>query len=483
MYECPNCGGNLKFSIEDQLMKCDYCQTTFDPYSLKKENDAEEIFAFEATIFTCPQCGGEILSTDNSAAEFCSFCGASTILSGRLSNEKRPVRIIPFKITEASCKKAYLGRMRRALFAPKELKQEKALNQFRGIYIPYYCYHVVQKGAAQLKGKKQYRKGSYDYTDHYRLTGDIDASYSHLSFDASATLDDTISRQIAPYQPCDEKQFTPAFLSGFYADISDIGEDVYIEDAKQIANTASMKKIREMKPFKGLHPDPGITLSSQNTSLCTKTKRPEALMYPVWFMSYRHKDRVAYATINGQTGKISADIPIDPVKYLISTLLLAVLLFLLLNPVLILTPTGLLILSALLSVVTFILFWLETRKIYRRETRLDDKGYQELAARQMKKKSKKKTKKATFTMTFGEFWTYSKAPLFGTQLPGFLGSLFALVIAIIVLMIDPVSDIWYYGGCFLTFLCTLFTMAAILLKYNTLTTRPLPQFARKGDDT
>ena len=37
MYECPNCGGNLKFSIEDQLMKCDYCQTTFDPYSLKKE--------------------------------------------------------------------------------------------------------------------------------------------------------------------------------------------------------------------------------------------------------------------------------------------------------------------------------------------------------------------------------------------------------------------------------------------------------------
>ena len=132
--------------------------------------------------------------------------------------------------------------------------------------------------------------------------------------------------------------------------------------------------------------------------------------------------------------------------------------------------------------VTFILFWLETRKIYRRETRLDDKGYQELAARQMKKKSKKKTKKATFTMTFGEFWTYSKAPVFGTQLPGFLGSLFALVIAIIVLMVDPVSDIWYYGGCFLTFLCTLFTMAAILLKYNTLSTRPLPQFTRKGDD-
>ncbi len=33
MYECPNCGGNLKFDISSQLLKYDYCQTTKDPYS------------------------------------------------------------------------------------------------------------------------------------------------------------------------------------------------------------------------------------------------------------------------------------------------------------------------------------------------------------------------------------------------------------------------------------------------------------------
>ena len=79
MYECPNCGGNLKFDILSQKLKCAHCLTMKDPYEVTREKDAEESNVFEATIFTCPQCAGEILSTDTSAAEFCSFCGASTI--------------------------------------------------------------------------------------------------------------------------------------------------------------------------------------------------------------------------------------------------------------------------------------------------------------------------------------------------------------------------------------------------------------------
>ena len=81
MIACPNCGGNLKFHIPSQQLACEYCSSQFDPYSFdSKEKDAQEQKEFEVTIFSCPQCGGEILSTDNTAAGFCSFCGASTML-------------------------------------------------------------------------------------------------------------------------------------------------------------------------------------------------------------------------------------------------------------------------------------------------------------------------------------------------------------------------------------------------------------------
>ena len=111
MLSCPNCGGNLKFDIPSQQLSCEHCHTLFDPYDFDgKTSDAEESKTFdgdyEVTIFTCPQCGGEILSTDNAAAGFCSFCGASTILYSRISHEKRPNYIIPFQKTKEQCKEA-----------------------------------------------------------------------------------------------------------------------------------------------------------------------------------------------------------------------------------------------------------------------------------------------------------------------------------------------------------------------------------------
>ena len=88
MFECPNCGGNLRFDIPSQQLACDFCHTFHDPYAVTKDHDAVEQDMYDVTVFTCPQCGGELMSTENSAAEFCTFCGASTILSGRISKEK-----------------------------------------------------------------------------------------------------------------------------------------------------------------------------------------------------------------------------------------------------------------------------------------------------------------------------------------------------------------------------------------------------------
>lgn len=78
MYQCPGCGGRLVFDIPSQQLMCDHCSTKYDPYAISKEQDAEESQEYDVTVFKCPNCGGEILSTDNTAANFCSFCGAST---------------------------------------------------------------------------------------------------------------------------------------------------------------------------------------------------------------------------------------------------------------------------------------------------------------------------------------------------------------------------------------------------------------------
>ena len=449
MFTCPNCGGNLKFDISTQQLGCEHCQTQMDPYTFEnKEKDAIETENFDVTIFTCPQCGGEILSTDTSAAEFCTFCGASTILYSRLSKEKRPDYIIPFQKTKEDCKNAYAAIMKKAIFAPDELKNPKYIDGFRGIYIPYWAFYMEQKGPFQLKGSKSRRRGDYIYTDHYALHGEIDAYYKGLSYDASSSFDDTISAKIAPFDVKGMKQFTPAFLSGFYADTADVDAKNYQSEAEAIAYNNSIGTVYSQFP--------GISIQAPNSSmdLNTQTKAIDRTMFPVWFMSYRNGNRVAYTTINGQTGKVVTDLPIDTRKYVKGSLLLALPIFLLLNLFFTISPNILLILSAILAAVSMIFLRYELGQIKKKDSGQTDRGRKDI-----QQPAKENYKSSGFTL-----------------------AILAILIAIGILILNPVSDIFYYVGTILTLAAVFVTIKDLIYYYNIMATRRLPQFDRTGGD-
>ena len=434
MYACPNCGGNLKFDIPSQQLGCEHCQTKMDVYSFEDKNPAtEKQTEFDATVFSCPQCGGEILSTDTSAAEFCTFCGASTILHSRLTKEKRPNYIIPFQKTKEDCKQAYHAMMKKAFFAPDALKDPKYIDGFRGIYMPYWAFYLTQDGSFSLNGTKSKRRGDYIYTDHYLLTGEMDAYYKGLSYDASSSFDDHISEKIAPYDVKGMKAFTPAFLSGFYADTADVDASNYENDAKNIAiNTSTNAIYRE---FNGVRLDSVLSPEVLNTQV----KEVDSAMFPVWFMSYRNAGRVAYATINGQTGKVVADLPIDVRKYLKGSLVLAIPIFILLNLLFTITPFALLIITMLLAIISLVIYSYEISAI--------------------KKKEDMQTK---------------KSPLVST--------IVAIILCAIVAATQPINDIIYYGAVLLSLSAIFYAFKDIIEYYNILSTRRLPQFDRTGGD-
>ena len=433
MYACPNCGGNLKFDIPSQQLGCAYCQTQVDVYSFEDQNPAtEKQNEFEATIFSCPQCGGEILSTDTSAAEFCTFCGASTILHSRLTNEKRPSYIIPFQKTKEDCKKAYSDMMKKAIFAPDALKKPKYIDGFRGIYMPYWAFHLTQEDSFTLKATRSKRRGDYIVTDHYALKGEISAYYKGLSYDAASSFDDSISEKVAPYDVKGMKAFTPAYLSGFYADTADVDASNYEEKAKQIARSHSQTAI--LQEFRG------TSLHLQTPSpVDTQVKEIDSAMFPVWFMSYRNAGRVAYATVNGQTGKVVTDLPVDTKKYGIGSLILALPIFLILNLLFTITPFALLVITAILAIISLLLYSYEVAEI--------------------KKKEEMQIKTSAF-----------------------LGTLFAIITCVVVGILQPVNDLFYYGAAILSLLAIFYSFKDIIGYYNILATRRLPQFDKTGGD-
>lgn len=528
MYECPNCAGNLQFDIASQQLLCAHCDTKVDPYSFYKEKDAEEAAEYEVTVFTCPQCGGRLISEDTTAATFCSFCGSATILDSRISKERRPVHIIPFSRTKEDCRSAYAKMMRRAIFAPKELKDKANIEKFRGIYMPYWIYSFEKQGPITFSGSKSHQRGDYLITKHYKLSSQVESSYQGIAYDASASFSDNLSGAIAPYDLSREQPFAPAFLSGFYADTSDVDDWVYKSEAQDVVLEDSVKNVSKSRVCSRYHAGSHGNKWSLRNALQPDKAEAELAMFPVWFLSYRKGDRVAYAVVNGQTGKAAADLPVDPKKYLAGSLLLAVPLFLLLNRFFTMIPGILLGIAALLALLCMIVSSNQISRILEKEAWEDDRGraFKENKNAGWTNYASQGSNRSRRTST-GRIFLLIVPILLSSLLPVFLlweifrggsglvtGTIFALavacilfrkfvgklfqhfkekwrvlskplaamIIALIILLLQPVSDLYYYGGAILVLATVVWSFMDIIRQHNMLTTRKLPQFNRRGGD-
>lgn len=559
MYECPNCAGNLKFDIARQQLYCEYCDTTVDPYQYHKERDAEETTAegidgetsgkYSVTVFTCPQCGGQILSEDTTAATFCSFCGASTILDSRISRQKRPRYIIPFTKTKEDCRKSYARMMRRAFFAPEELKNAELIERFRGIYMPYWVYSFGKKGGVSFSGRRTYRRGDYRITDHYQLDCEIEAEYRGLAYDASASFSDNLSAAIAPFDLRQGKAFVPSFLSGFCADTNDVEKDVYQTEAEEMAIRDGRRALAGNPVCRKYHAGEGTGAYSLDNALRPSERTAELAMLPVWFLAYRNGERVSYAVVNGQTGKAAADLPVDRRKYLTGSLVLALPLFILLNLFLTITPGRILLLSAFLALLCALVANVQITRILARESGQDDRG---LASRRPAAGEEVLWKKRRRRWNLGNTGGFGKAGLLlllflgsallpsvlirimsrtgraadGANMAVFIMVMLAMIYAavralggrnpgksrnfykrmsrygghfrekwrtlvkpfagigtaIVILIVKPVSDWFYYMGAFLCMGMVLWTIMDIIKHHNLLATRSIPKFIRKNDN-
>lgn len=525
MYQCSNCGSGLKYDIASRQLLCNHCETYFNPYQVDKESDGYEEEYFEATHFVCPQCGGEILSTDNAAAGFCSYCGASTILTSRITKELRPNKIVPFRITKEQCHGIFKKRMKKAIFAPGDFKDGGSIEGFRGIYMPYWLYRTKQENRVAVKGEKKYRQGNYKITDHYDVTAYISAEYNGFYYDASSAFYDNISEPLAPFDFSDSMDFAPSFYSGFYADIPDVPREVYEEDAVEESFQATFDTFRSNSELK----DIDVNIKNNNTvlkeQLDTKCDMAQGVMLPVWFMSYRSGDRVAYATINGQTGKIVSDVPVDKKKYIAGSIILAIPIFIMLNFLFTLLPSVTLSITSLLAAITSIILYNEMSSIYKKENNIDDKGLNWIKRNIKVGRERTKSDKSSnntgskiskvivifvlagiavswLPMIFLFLGEASKAiiPIIcivisficlinsknkfnGLNIRGrniYFVPVVSSIIAAGIFIINPVSDIFYYIGALIAIISVIIVFMVIIGNYNILCMRYLPQFDKKG---
>ena len=548
MFVCPNCGANINFDPGKQLLHCDFCDTDLSPDSVIQKDDAVESTYTESeadansetgfkeyttTIYTCKECGGEILAYDNTVATFCSYCGASTVLSSRIGKERAPEYIIPFKITKQQSAELYKKAVKKALFAPAYMKEDTVIEKFRGIYMPYWIYDFKENRPASLRGQEDHRSGDYIIHTHYDINTNVDAEYNGLAYDASSQFNDNLSEAIAPFDFNTAVPFNTTYMSGFYADAADTDAKLYADQARMIVTADIYNNIARDPAVKK------ITLKTDSMSNLAPEKTESRLGYfPVWFLSCKNKDRITYAVINGQTGEVATDIPIDFKKYLISSLIVTIPLFALLYLVPVIKPTTLIVFALIFSIISMIIVCSQKNKIYVRTFNLDDKGLryrQEQAAKakgpdagtnpQPQPQARPKIKSGAGNDAFFSILAVigfllslcaggvgvvlylcvivplitnarknkskkvvvddskvkAKAPG-GEKFLLCLKPLIGAVIAIAIWLIAPISDEYYYIAALVCMVGVLLSFFDMIKQHNELSTRKPPQFDKRGGD-
>ncbi len=396
MFVCKNCGGNIRFDIKSQKLVCGICNSSFEPEEIQKENDSVDYDFFEATIFTCPQCGAAIMCEDNEAASFCTYCASSTVLTSRISKEKKPDYIIPFKKTKKECIEEFRKITKKAIFAPSQLRDAKVLEQFKAIYIPYWYFNVKQEALFTVNGMEEYK----DYTssmkglNYYNVSGYVEGEYDGICRDGSYDFADDLGERIAPYFTAEKKKFYPSYLSGFYADTTDIPAKVYEHEAAEIANDIA-RDVLAGEAARGDYKDMKVYLSNDEATkqFNTQVTAKRALL-PVWFMSFRKKDKVAYMTVNGQTGAAATDFPISIVKYLIGVLAATILLTVPVTFIMMMFRYDAAKLfqdvTLFISMLSFIIYFIEIKRLQTKDLHSEDAGkfYQKYKVVYIKDKKK-----------------------------------------------------------------------------------------------
>jgi len=377
VFACKNCGGNIIYDIKSKKLVCKICNSSFAPESITKENDSVDYDYFETTIFTCPQCGAKIMCEENEASSFCTYCSSSTVLTSRISKEKKPDYIIPFEKTKEECIASFKKITKKAILAPNELKDEKILDKFKAIYVPYWFYDVTQDNHFSVSAAEMYNNGAAAFTAFVNVTGDINGEFEGLSRDASYNFSDDLGERIAPFFASEKKKFYPSYLSGFYADVSDVPSNVYEHEAVELANDVAREVVTG--EAKAENDKLKIYLSNDEaTKQFGTTVTAKKALYPIWFMSFKQKKKIAYMTVNGQTGRAASDFPVSIPKFLLATFILTLLLFLPALGGMFLfyetAPYMFLDVTLLLSIAAYIIYYVQMKIMQIKDADSEDAG-------------------------------------------------------------------------------------------------------------
>ena len=337
-YQCPACTGPLHYDGASGKLVCDYCGSAYDVkdiearYAKKQaaadtaaEGDAKkaarlprqdspvwsEAEAEGLNSYSCPTCGAELVCDETTAATTCPYCGNPTVLGGKLSGKLKPEYILPFKLDKktaiAQLTRYYKGKA----FLPKAFKSQNHIAEIQGVYVPFWLYDAKADARGRYEGQnsESHREGDYmvTTTQHYDVRREGSAAFAKVPVDGSSKMPNAHMDAIEPYDYRAFQPFSTAYLPGYMADKYDEDADTCQARAhSRMQNSVSSELSASITGYNS------VSTLSENISIDYTAKHYGLL--PDWMLHTKWQGKDYLFAMNGQTGKLVGDLPVDKRK-------------------------------------------------------------------------------------------------------------------------------------------------------------------------
>ncbi len=309
-FKCPNCAGSLALSPETQKLTCEQCGSAFDEQTLlnmSKEADSAKREDGAEAVYNCPSCGAQLVTAETTAATMCYYCHSPVVLAGRLQDDMRPDKVLPFAISKDEAIKKFMKWVKKKRFVPKDYFSAQQLEYFTGVYYPYWSCDMAGACAFEGEGTTTSRvetaRNTTIVTKHYRVVRRGNVTFKDVMRPALQPGDRKLSDGIHPFDQGKCKDFSAGYLSGFQAEKRDVESETVRPDVEQELKGYVKPLLTRGCPYETL----------TGTSDARFDKRAfEYHLLPVWALTYKGKDGETYAyAMNGQTGAVCGKLPLS----------------------------------------------------------------------------------------------------------------------------------------------------------------------------
>lgn len=330
-YKCPCCGGAIEFDSESQNMKCPYCDTEFEPETLKSydddlKNEGVEELDWETTagnewrdgeaegmrVYICNSCGGEIIGDETLAATKCPFCDNAVVMKGQLSGALKPDFVIPFKLDKQAAKDGLMRHLSGKRLLPKVFKDQNHIDEIKGIYVPFWIFDADADADARYRATRvnSWSDSNYIYTktSHYSITRKGSMGFDRIPVDGSEKMADDLMESIEPFDFSDAVDFQTAYLAGYLADKYDVDAEQSVARANErVRKTTEQTFADTVQGY--------ATVTPESVKVRLSNGSAKYALYPVWLLNTTYEGNKYTFAMNGQTGKFVGNLPLDKKAY------------------------------------------------------------------------------------------------------------------------------------------------------------------------